>query len=225
MMRDLAARFLARQPLIAALINFATVLPLPGAGVQRGPVLLVHGFSDSAVSMNIIGQRLARSGWKIYTMSLVPSDGSASLENLAGQLAAYIDQTFPNRSGINLVGFSMGGIVCRYYVQKLDPTHRVERFVTISAPHHGTWTAYLSKKAGCVEMRPGSAFLNSLNSDLDRLRRVRFMSLWTPLDLVILPASSSRMSVGRQTRIWAAAHPLMILQRQSIDTVELFLEN
>jgi hypothetical protein len=33
------------------------------------------------------------------------------------------------------------------------------------------------------------------------------------------------MTVGSQVKIWAAAHPLMILQRQSIDAIERFLKN
>jgi triacylglycerol lipase len=192
-------------------------------GTARNPVLLVHGFCDSARSMKIMQRWLEKHGWKVFSVDLVPSDGRASLEELALQLATYVNQTIPNYSKIDIVGFSMGGLVSRYYVQRLNGAARVERLITISAPHHGTWLAYLSQRPGCREMRPTSALLNSLNNDLDSLRRIRFMSVWTPLDLMIIPASSSRLPVGHEQKTWIVAHRLMILQGTSLRRIEQFL--
>jgi len=51
----------------------------------------------------------------------------------------------------------MGGIVSRYYVQRLWGIDRVQRF-TLASPHHGhPWLTYVSP--GCVQMRPDSPFL------------------------------------------------------------------
>jgi hypothetical protein len=46
------------------------------------------------------------------------------------------------------------------------------------------------------------------------------MSIWTPLNLMIVPASSSRMPVGHDQRFWAPAHPLMILQAGCFKKIE-----
>jgi len=35
-------------------------------------------------------------------------------------------------------------------------------------------------------------------------------SVWTPLDLAIFPAASSRMPVGRETKLCVPLHPLMV---------------
>ena len=64
----------------------------------------------------------------------------------------------------------MGGIVCRYYLQRLGGIARVDRFVAISAPEHGTWwantcPAELLRWPGVAQLRPDSAFLRDLNSD------------------------------------------------------------
>lgn len=206
-MKDLAAR------LIGSLVGLFGAFSMEAATVRHAnPVLLVHGILDSATSMQAMGDWLNREGWEVHRVSLVPSDGSRSLEDLAGQVDAYINKTFSRSQKIDLVGFSMGGIVCRYYLQCLGGAGRVERFVQISSPNHGTWTAWLSNHPGCVQMRPNSRFLTNLNSDLSELEKVQFITIRTPLDLMIVPASSSVMPVGRHVHCWVLLHPLMILQ-------------
>ena len=113
----------------------------------------------------------------------------------------------------------MGGLVCRYYVQMLGGSSRVNRLVTISTPNHGTLPAFLNRRVACKEMRPGSDFLRRLNDDWSTLREVEVSSFWTPLDLVIIPAKSSRLSIGMNKSIRVLAHPLMILQRRSLEEI------
>src|SRR6185436_5431091 len=93
----------------------------------------------------------------------------------------------------DLIGFSMGGLIARYYLQRLGGIEKVGRFVSIAAPHQGTHMARLGGLPGWVQMRPGSEFLRDLASDADVLRRVNFTSFYTPLDAVIVPARSSEM--------------------------------
>ncbi|WP_178378225.1 hypothetical protein [Chroogloeocystis siderophila] len=37
----------------------------------------------------------------------------------------------------------MGGLAGRHYLQCLGGVNRVQRFISISTPHRGMWTAYL----------------------------------------------------------------------------------
>ena len=191
---------------------------------SRNPVLLVHGFLRSARSMKRMQRWLQRRGRDVFVIDLKPSDGTVSLTELARQLATYIDNILPVTGKIDLVGYSMGGLVCRDYVQRIDGGARVDRLITISTPHHGTSLAYLSRRPGCREMRPTSAFLHLLNGTIQSLERVQFTSIWTPLNLMILPASSSRMSIGRQCQQWVVAHPLMILQKCCFRRIEQLLK-
>ena len=78
---------------------------------------------------------------------------------------------------------------------------RVDRLITISAPNQGTWLACLGRKPSCLEMRPRGAFLTSRNRDTESLTRIQFMSIWTPLDLMIVPASSSSMPGRSRTKV------------------------
>ena len=193
--------------------------PAAGAMPARNPVLLIHGIHDSAASMKTLTVWLSSQGWEVHSLSLAPNNGSMSLAGLASQVAHYAESTFAPGKKFDLVGFSMGGVVCRYYLQRLDGIDRVERFVSVGAPNHGTWMALLNWHPGGREMRPRSAFINDLNADLRTFDQVQLTVIWTPLDLIIIPANSSRMPVGREVRIWSVAHPLLLLQPSAIRAI------
>jgi triacylglycerol lipase len=162
---------------------------------------------------------LERGGLSVHGLNLVPNDGEAALAELAQQLGNHIQTTFMTGDAIDLIGFSMGGLVSRYYVQRLGGTHRVRKFVTIGTPHRGTWTAFLRANAGARNMRPGSTFLQDLNRDVEMLDGVSFASIWTPLDLMIVPANSSRVPVGRSIQVRTLAHPLLVRDPQVLHLV------
>lgn len=175
------------------------------------PVLLVHGIGDTAKVFNPLAAYLRDLGWHaIHAVNLTPNNGDKGLDELALQIQDYIDTHLPDEAVLDLVGFSMGGIVSRYYVQRLGGAQRVRRFVTLSSPHNGTWTGYFRDNPGVRQMRPASAFLQDLNATLHELEPVEFISLWTPFDLMILPASSSILPMGKSIRLPVLAHPFML---------------
>lgn len=178
----------------------------------RNPVLLVHGIKDDARKMEPMARYLRAQGWDAKTMSFRPSWGQKGLDVLAEQVAQFIAENYAPGEKIDLVAFSMGGLVTRYYLQRLGGLDRVQRYVTISTPHRGTFVAYLLPNTGCRQMRPGSAFLRDLESDAHRLEQLAFTSLWTPLDTIILPARSSIIPQAHCERLVVALHPLMVVQ-------------
>lgn len=186
---------------------------------DRNPVLLIHGIDDTADVFSTMAPYLRVQGWQTYDLNLIPCNGDVGLDQLAQQVADYVTQTFPANQPIDLVGFSMGGIISRYYVQRLGGIDRVQRFVTISSPHQGTWTAYLRPNLGASQMRWGSPFMNALNSDVDMLQTLHFTSIWTPLDLMIVPAESSRLPVGKEVVVNVPAHSWMLTHSRSLQAV------
>lgn len=169
-------------------------------------VLLIHGLNDTTVIFRSLSTHLRQLGRSTYSFNITPNNGDAPLEQLAEQVADYIDKTFSSDEKLDLVGLSMGGLVSRYYVQRLGGMARVQRLVTLGTPHHGTWIAYLSNQRGCVQMRPRSDFLQRLNQNAAMLDQLKFTSIWTPFDLMILPATSSQMPVGREAIVWVLGH-------------------
>ncbi|MDB9525036.1 alpha/beta fold hydrolase [Oscillatoria sp. CS-180] len=190
------------------------------------PILLIHGIDDTAVVFDKMAAYLSdRLAVPVHTLNLAPNNGDLGLDELALQVKAYIDQHIDAAMKLDLVGFSMGGIVSRYYVQRLAGWQRVRRFVTLSSPHNGTWSGFLRNNIGAAQMRPNSSFLHDLNQSLDELTQVEFTSLWTPYDLMIVPASSSRLPLGTMRQLPVLLHPWMLVDERSLATVADILGN
>lgn len=182
----------------------------------RNPVFLVHGIIDRAYIFNSLRAFLETEGWTVYALDLIPNDGRAGLDVLAQQLAEFIDRQVARNQPIDLIGFSMGGLVSRYYLQRLGGLDRVQRFISICAPNHGTRLALLMPLLkGIRQMCPNSSFLNDLNQDaIAQLSQIEYTSLWTPSDLMIIPADSARMPVGRNLPIWVKMHADTVRDRR-----------
>ena len=185
---------------------------------QRNPVLLVHGIWDTGKVFRKMIPFLNQRGWKVYDLDLSPNNGSKGLDDLAQQVADKVESTF-GAEPFDLLGFSMGGIVSRYYVQRLSGINQVQRFITLSAPNHGTVIAYFNQGLGCVQMRPSSALLKDLNSDAQMLSQINFTSIWTPYDMMIVPADSSKMPVGQNLTVPVLVHAWMLTDEKSLSAI------
>jgi len=198
----------------------ATTLEAKPAPAPSRAVVLVHGFMNTGAHFKLMQQRLEKSGYTCYSPTLTPWDGRGGLENLAAQLKQDIDAHYKPDQKITLIGFSMGGIISRYYLQELEGAARCETFITISSPHHGTRTAWLYPTKGAEQMRPGSELLKYLTATENRLGNIKVISYRTPLDLMIFPAQSSVWDRAENVSFPVAAHPLMLLSNTVISDIE-----
>lgn len=183
-------------------------------------VVLVHGFLETGDTFKMMKQRLEKKGFECYVAKLKPIDGRGGLDNLARNLKGEIDTKFGTKAPINIVAFSMGGIASRQYLQELGGAERCRNFITISSPHHGTSAAWLYPTKGAADMRPGSPFLANLKKTEDRLGKMPVASYRTPMDLIILPPSSSVWDRADNLEFPVIMHPLMLTSRAVIDDVE-----
>lgn len=187
------------------------------------PTILVPGFSDDAECLRTLERFLQREGIPAYTLSPQPSDGRVGIEVLAERLAGMIGKRLPDATPLNLVGFSMGGLICRSYLQQMGGSEHTERLITIATPHQGTWTAYMYNRPACRQMRPGSRFLAELNHDLSPLQAINFTSIWTPFDLTVVPAISSYLPVGEMAPLLSPFHRTLVIDPRILHAVARYL--
>lgn len=155
-------------------------------------------------------------------VNLAPNDGRAPLAALAAQVdaAAHRLAREVGEARIDLVGFSMGALVSRYWIQRLGGRALVRRYVSICGPHAGTANAYALPFAGVRDMRPGSALLADLARDADPWGEVEVHCFWTPFDLMIVPARSAILPGARTVqRFPIAMHRWMITDDRVISAV------
>lgn len=185
------------------------------------PVVLVHGFLDRQYIFKSMVRYLKAKGWSVYALDLIPNDGRKSLPELASQLQLFIEENLNHYPNFDLLGFSMGGLVTRYYLQRMGGNERVERYINVSAPNNGTLTAFSLPFPGIKQMRPNSEFLEDLNHDVEScLEKIRVTWMWTPFDLMILPADSTRLPIGREVKLPVAFHPWMLSDPKALAEIE-----
>jgi triacylglycerol lipase len=187
------------------------------------PALLVHGIWNTGESFARMRAALDLAGIApTLALDLVPNDGRAPLAELAAQVdtAAHRLARESGASRIDVVGFSMGALVSRYWIQRLGGRARVRRFVSISGPHAGTANAYALPLAGAREMRPGSPLLTDLARDVDPWGEVEVHCFWTPFDLMVVPARSAILPGARAVQRFAVAmHRWMVTDARVIAAV------
>lgn len=185
------------------------------------PVLLVPGFLDGPGCFHVLGRRLEQAGFEPIPVRLAPRLGTCSLDRFARQVAEAAEP-FPE---VDVVGFSMGGLVSRVWVQRMGGDVKVNRLVTLASPHQGSYMAHAMPQTAARQMRPGSDFLEDLNDDLDSLESVRFASLWTPFDLTVVPGTSGDLDVGTSERTAVKFHRGMLYdQKVATRVIELLRE-
>lgn len=92
---------------------------------------------------------------------------------------------------MDVVGHSLGGLIARYYVQRLGGDQRVRTLVTLGTPHGGTRAVPLADAHPIVrQMRPGSKVLEELR-ELAAGCRTHFVAFWSDLDHVMAPLETA----------------------------------
>ncbi len=187
--------------------------------MHSNPILLVHGFMVDMKVFNKMSAYLTSLGWQVHRFNLETNYGNLGLEKLAEQIANYVDRNFSPSQPFNLIGLSMGGLVSRYYLQRLGGIDRVKKFITISSPHQGTLMAHLLPLISCVQMRPNSNFLEDLNRDFEVLKKVDYTCLWTRYDFIILPAESSLLGIGKEIELSVFSHRMMVRDDRTLKAI------
>jgi triacylglycerol lipase len=187
-------------------------------------ILLVHGLLDTTKDFKIMSAYLTNLGFQVHAINLIPNNGNADLADLAQQVKNYIDSNFEPKTKINLLGFSMGGIVTRYYLQRLNGIEKVDKYINISAPNNGTILSFLLPLKGILQMRPQSKFLQDLNQDVqEKLSQIKTLILWTSFDLMILPPKSSKLGLKQEICLPILLHPCMLRDRRVLKLISDFL--
>ena len=186
-------------------------------------VLLVPGIWNTGQQFDPLRRTLEKGGvGPVRSVDLVPNSGAVPLHELARQVASAArrlrDECGSER--VDVVGFSMGSLVSRYWIQRDGGRNLVRRFVSIAGPQRGTLLAFGSSLPGIRDMRPRSSLLRDLAGHDDVWREVELHCLWTPFDLMILPARSGVLPGARSVlRFPVLLHRHMIRDRRVIEAV------
>ncbi|MGW0395399.1 esterase/lipase family protein [Streptomyces sp. NPDC003042] len=178
---------------LAALLPLATTSPAAAAPAPGpDPIVFVHGWNADGSAWNTMAGRFGADGWPAGHLDQWTYDTDQSNVTTASQLAQEIDRVLAatGATQVDVVTHSMGALSSRYYTKNLEAGSKVDAWVSLGGPNHGTDLAYWCGGASCLEMRPGSGFLNALNSDDETPGSPRYATWRSPCDNVVNPDSS-----------------------------------
>lgn len=187
----------------------------PQQSTGRIPVLLVPGYAEpSWYFMYGIYRNLVKAGWPVEGINLFPNFASA--QEQAAKVKAKVEAMMKKYGSprINLVVHSFGGLISRYYIQELGGSQVVENLVTVATPHLGTYTAYLGPGESAVQLRPESEFIRQLNAQGFTRPPVRYTSIWSNLDEIVIPQKNAIMPDSSVHYVpWTGHLTIMFSQR------------
>ncbi|MCW7947329.1 lipase [Streptomyces hygroscopicus] len=177
----------------------------------KPPVVLLHGFIDNRSVFVLLRRNLAQHG-RQHIESLNYSPWTWDIRTAAQLLGRHIEEIC-ERTGqpqVDIVGHSLGGLIARYYVQRLGGDLHVRTLVTLGTPHSGTRVAPLANAHPIVrQMRPGSELIEELRAPAPDCR-TQFVSFWSDLDPLMDPLETACVEhpdlLARNIRVSGIGH-------------------
>lgn len=217
--------------------QFAAAVPPARNDSQSEPVYFVHGFDlnqspghDCNGYWGAAMNKFRALGWtgSLHSVAYYAGDTNCNIRIASGsantsiteygRLLAWEIYNRYSRYGrsVDIVAHSMGGLVARAAItgttRRLSgwpPYIYVEDAVTIGTPHNGTGIARACGYTECVEMRPGSTFLNWLADNAQASGGTDWTMIGTEDDDVVPVASATTESGGAGHYVWYyAGQPL-----------------
>ena len=167
---------------------------LMGDVVAAGtPIILVHGLVDNRSIFTLLRRALRRRGFgRVMTLNYSPF--TQDVRSVAHRLGQLVEKTCEETGyeRVHVIGHSLGGVIARYYVQRLGGDARVHTLCTLGSPHAGTFVAQLLPHKVVKQLRPGSDLMNELAQPAPQVR-TRFVAFWSDLDQLVVPKRSARL--------------------------------
>jgi len=167
---------------------------------RPGPVVLVPGYGGNTSSLAALAERVRATGRTAVVVEL-PDGGTGDLARQADVVEAAVAAALKGADrgqGVDVVGYSAGGVVVRLWVARHDGVHKARRIVTLGSPHHGASIAAAGAVAApgacptaCQQLAAGSRLLADLDEPVPN--PPSWLSVWTVQDETVTPPESARL--------------------------------
>jgi hypothetical protein len=200
--------------------------PLPaGSGI---PVLLVHGLADGQSVVPPLERELHGDGVGPF-VPVACNPFGPDIRTAARALGQQVESVCADGAGRTavVIGYSLGGLIARYYVQRLGGDAHVPLLITLATPHSGTATALLAPAHPLLrQLRPGSALLTELGEPAPNCH-TRFVAFYSDLDEAVIPAARGRIDHpdlnARNVLVPGVGHLTLPLHQPVIDEMRALL--
>ena len=186
------------------------------------PLVLVHGLWDTPRVFNRLKRHLGERRQPLLIPHLPHRLGAVGLLELAELLGSHIEAAFGRGQPIDVLGFSMGGVIVRSWIQLLGGHRRTRRFHCVGSPQRGTWAAQAVPSRllpGIADMKRGSRLLRRLDADLSTLEPVDCHSYYCRADLTVFPGWQARLPLGTAVALPVWTHRQLITDSRALQVL------
>lgn len=166
--------------------------------VRRRPLLIVPGWGAPFFQTEYVARKFEAEGLQAIRVRL-PGLALGDLDGSAAAVGRQVLDTLEAHQveRVNVVGYSLGGLIARVYFQKLNGYQKLHRAVFLGAPQDGIYTGYpaLFTPSG-RQLIPGCDYLRELNERGPRCSSRRCLSIYLSKDGIIVPSKSALLSCG-----------------------------
>ena len=190
--------------------------------VNRNPIILIHGLWNTSSIFSFITSKLDEQGVEYFAPTLNHSFGMTSIVELTNLIDQLIVEKYGLEQEIDILGFSMGGIIGRYWINKFNGHKRTKRFITVGSPHNGTLTSQLVPKypfRGISEMKINSSLLRDLAKYDYYLNDIDCISFFTFWDLMVFPGWRAHLNVGEKISLKILKHRNLVRNPAAVERI------
>jgi triacylglycerol lipase len=208
-----------------ALCITGTALAPAGASAQD-PILFVHGYIESASVWNTMIGRFEKDGYAKSSLSAYSYNTSQSNKIDAEEVKSKVESLLKSTGAtkVDIIAHSMGSLNSRWYIKFLGGESKVDDWVSLGGPNHGTEFANFCGSTSCVEMRIGSKFLGELNAGDETPGTVNYGTWWSPCDEIINPDSSVALSGASNNKTACISHTALMNDETVYKSVREFVK-
>lgn len=198
----------------------------PAGASAQDPILFVHGYVESASLWNTMIGRFEKDGYPKSFLSAYSYNTSQSNKVDAEEVKSRVETLLKNTGAtkVDIIAHSMGSLNSRWYIKFLGGESKVDDWVSLGGPNHGTETANACFSTSCVEMRVGSKFLGELNAGDETPGTVNYGTWWSPCDEIINPDSSVALSGATNNKTACISHTALTTDETVYKGVREFIK-
>ena len=193
------------------------------------PIILVHGFLGTRGTMLPLAQRLQAEGRAVFTYSHGTFQ-TASLRKSAMLLARRIRKICEDLKveKVDVIGFSMGGLVALHAIKFMQTDRHVNRLVTLGSPFDGTWVALAGiATMGAIcpsvwQVLPGSRFLRELK-EAPMPEGLRIRQIHGNTDAIAPQAARLEGVATRDFLIMPGGHSTLVVADYAYEAIREFI--
>ncbi len=202
------------------------VAAVPASASAQDPILFVHGYVESASLWNTMIGRFEKDGYPKSYLSAYSYNTSQSNKIDAEEVKSKVESLLKTTGAtkVDIIAHSMGSLNSRYYIKNLGGESKVDDWVSLGGPNHGTETANFCFSTSCVEMRVGSTFLKELNATDETPGAVNYGTWWSPCDEIINPDESVILSGASNHKTACMSHTALTTDETVYKEVREFVK-